>query len=103
VGSTPSVGTNDDQGEPTPARIWWFQGGRPRQALSAGRTTATKQEHSNESQNFRENFARSDRLFAASQGLAALFHNCNREGVGKDLKLRPDQRVLFAQSVGYPA
>lgn len=42
-------------------------------------------------------------LFAASQGLAAWFHNCNRDAAAKDFKLRPDQRVLFAQSVGYPA
>jgi hypothetical protein len=42
-------------------------------------------------------------LFASSQGLAAWFHNCNKEGAAKDLKLRPDQRVLFAQTVGYPA
>jgi hypothetical protein len=42
-------------------------------------------------------------LFAASQGLAAWFHNCNREAAAKDLKLRADQRVLFAQTIGYPA
>ena len=42
-------------------------------------------------------------LFAASQGLAAWFHNCNRDAAAKDFKLRPDQRVLFAQTVGYPA
>jgi hypothetical protein len=39
-------------------------------------------------------------LFAASQGLAAWFHNCNREGLTTELKLRPDQRALFAQTVG---
>jgi hypothetical protein len=39
-------------------------------------------------------------LFAASQGLAAWFHNCNKEA--REFKLRPEQRVLFAQSVGYP-
>ena len=42
-------------------------------------------------------------LFAASQGLAAWFHNCNREAAARDFKLRPNQRVLFAQTVGYPA
>jgi len=42
-------------------------------------------------------------LFAASQGLAAWFHNCNREAAAKEFKLRPGQRVLFAQTVGYPA
>ncbi len=42
-------------------------------------------------------------LFAASQGLAAWFHNCNRDAAAKEFKLRPDQRVLYAQTVGYPA
>lgn len=41
--------------------------------------------------------------FAASQGLAAWFHNCSRDAAAKEFKLRPDQRVLFAQTVGYPA
>jgi len=42
-------------------------------------------------------------LFAASQGLAAWFHNCNKPALTTALKLRPDQRVLYAQTVGYPA
>ena len=42
-------------------------------------------------------------LFAASQDLAAWFHNCDRENTVKEFNLRPEQRVLFAQSVGYPA
>jgi nitroreductase len=42
-------------------------------------------------------------LFAASQGLAAWFHNCDKTNTPKEFKLRPDQRVLFAQTVGYPA
>jgi hypothetical protein len=42
-------------------------------------------------------------LFAASQGLAAWFHNCNKPALTEELKLRPDQRVLFAQTVGHPA
>jgi len=42
-------------------------------------------------------------LFAASQGLAAWFHNCEKEKTAELLKLRPEQRVLFAQTVGYPA
>ncbi len=42
-------------------------------------------------------------LYAASQGLAAHFHNCDKESTHREFKLRPDQRVLFAQSVGYPA
>ena len=40
-------------------------------------------------------------LFAASQGLAAHFHNCDKENTAKEFKLRSDQRVLFAQTVGY--
>jgi len=42
-------------------------------------------------------------LFAASQGLAAWFHNCNKTAPAAELKLRPEQRVLYAQTVGYPA
>ena len=42
-------------------------------------------------------------LFAASQGLASWFHNCNRPGLAAKLKLRADQRLLFGQTVGYPA
>ena len=41
-------------------------------------------------------------LLAASQGLAAWFHNCNKPDLTAALKLRPEQRVLFAQTVGYP-
>jgi len=41
-------------------------------------------------------------LFAASQGLAAWFHNCDKRNTAKELKLRSEQRVLFAQTVGYP-
>lgn len=36
-------------------------------------------------------------------GLAAWFHNCNKAALFKKLGLRADQRVLFAQTVGYPA
>jgi nitroreductase len=42
-------------------------------------------------------------LFAAAQGLACWFHNCDRVALKKQLKLRKNQRVLFAQTVGYPA
>jgi len=42
-------------------------------------------------------------LFAASQGLAAWFHNCEKENTAKEFHLRPEQRVLFAQTVGFPA
>lgn len=41
-------------------------------------------------------------LFAAGEGLAAWFHNCDRAGLARRLALRGEQRVLFAQSVGYP-
>jgi len=41
-------------------------------------------------------------LFAASQGLAAWFHNCNRDAAAREFKLRPEQRMLYAQTVGYP-
>ena len=41
-------------------------------------------------------------LFAASQGLASWFHNCNKPALTEKLKLRADQRVLFGQTVGYP-
>jgi nitroreductase len=42
-------------------------------------------------------------LFAASQGLACWFHNCDRTALANELQLRKNQRVLFAQTVGYPA
>ena len=42
-------------------------------------------------------------LFAASQGLGAWFHNCNKPALAAELKLRPEQHVLYAQTVGYPA
>lgn len=41
-------------------------------------------------------------LFAAGRGLAAWFHHCDRAALGRRLGLRPDQRVLFAQTVGHP-
>jgi hypothetical protein len=41
-------------------------------------------------------------LCAASLGLAAWFHNCDKENTVAEFKLRPTQRVLFAQTVGYP-
>jgi hypothetical protein len=41
-------------------------------------------------------------LFAASLGLASWFHNYNKSGLVAKLNLRADQRVLFAQTVGYP-
>jgi hypothetical protein len=41
-------------------------------------------------------------LFAASNGLATWFHNCDKAGLASKLKLRDDQRALFGQTVGYP-
>jgi len=41
-------------------------------------------------------------LFAASEGLATWFHNCDKESVEMEFNLRSSQRVLFAQTVGYP-
>ena len=41
-------------------------------------------------------------LFAASNGLAAWFHNCFRENIVREFNLHPDQRILFAQTIGYP-
>ena len=41
-------------------------------------------------------------LFAASHGLAAWFHNCDRAGLSTRLRLRKNQRVLFGQTIGYP-
>lgn len=42
-------------------------------------------------------------LFAASQGLAAHFHNCDKQNTARVFKLRSEQSVLFSQTVGYPA
>lgn len=41
-------------------------------------------------------------LCAASFGLAAWFHNCNKVEIVKEFGLKPTQKVLFAQTVGYP-
>ena len=41
-------------------------------------------------------------VFAASQGLTAWFHNCQKEALHKKLSLRSNQRVLFAQTIGWP-
>jgi hypothetical protein len=41
-------------------------------------------------------------LYAASFGLAAWFHNCDKENTVREFNLKPTQLVLFAQSVGYP-
>lgn len=41
-------------------------------------------------------------LYAASQYLAAWFHNCDKPALTTKLALRTDQQVLFGQTVGYP-
>jgi hypothetical protein len=41
-------------------------------------------------------------LFAAAQGLAAWFSNCDKEKAARELRLGPRQLVLFAQAVGRP-
>ncbi len=40
-------------------------------------------------------------LFAAAEGLACWFHNCDRRALARRLRLGKHQRVLFAQTVGY--
>ena len=40
-------------------------------------------------------------LYAASQGLAVWFHNCRKESITAEFNLCPNQRILFAQTVGY--
>ncbi len=42
-------------------------------------------------------------LYSAATGLAAWFHNCDRDNTPKEFKLQPEQKVLFAMSVGLPA
>ncbi len=42
-------------------------------------------------------------LFCASEGLVSVIRaSVNRDELAKALKLRPDQRITLAQSVGYP-
>ncbi len=42
-------------------------------------------------------------LFCASEGLATVVRGLiDRSNLAKVLKLRPDQRIILAQSVGYP-
>jgi len=40
-------------------------------------------------------------LACASLGLASWFHNCNKAAIAKELKLKPHQRPLFGQTIGY--
>jgi nitroreductase len=40
-------------------------------------------------------------LAAASLGLASWFHNCNKSEIMNVLRLKPSQRALFGQTIGY--
>jgi len=42
-------------------------------------------------------------VYAASKGLVSWFHNCNKPALKSMLKLRPEQRLLFGHTFGYPA
>jgi nitroreductase len=42
-------------------------------------------------------------LFCASEGLGTFFHATDRDGLAKTLNLRSAQKVLYSQTVGYPA
>jgi hypothetical protein len=41
-------------------------------------------------------------LFCASEGLAAWFFATDRPGLARVMNLRPTQKVLYCQAVGYP-
>jgi nitroreductase len=41
-------------------------------------------------------------LFCSSEGLNAWLYGTDREGLAKALNLRPGQRVLYGQAVGFP-
>jgi SagB-type dehydrogenase family enzyme len=40
-------------------------------------------------------------LAASSLGLASWFHNCNKAEIARELRLKPQQRALFGQTIGY--
>jgi nitroreductase len=40
-------------------------------------------------------------LAASALGLVSWFHNCNKTGLAKMLGLKPHQRALFGQTIGY--
>jgi nitroreductase len=42
-------------------------------------------------------------LAASALGLASWFHNCNKAALVKKLGLKPHQRALFGQTIGYAA
>ena len=42
-------------------------------------------------------------LYCASEGLVTVFRaNVDREPLAKELKLKPEQKIMFSQSIGYP-
>ncbi len=41
-------------------------------------------------------------LFCASAGLASVVHELDRSQLGEILKLKPDQKIVIAQAVGFP-
>jgi len=41
-------------------------------------------------------------LFCASEGLATVVHELDKRALKETLKLRPEQKVILAQSVGFP-
>jgi nitroreductase len=41
-------------------------------------------------------------LYCASAGLACVVHELNRSGLPEALKLKPEQKIIIAQSVGFP-
>ena len=42
-------------------------------------------------------------LYCASEGLATVVRaNIDREALAKEMKLKPEQKIILAQSVGYP-
>lgn len=40
-------------------------------------------------------------LASYALGLASWFHNCNKSAIGQKLSLKPHQRALFGQTIGY--
>jgi nitroreductase len=42
-------------------------------------------------------------LFCASEGLASVVHELDRAKLPASLKLKPEQKIILAQAVGYPA
>ena len=40
-------------------------------------------------------------LASASLGLASWFHNCDKAAFAKEIRLKPHQRPLFGQTIGY--